>query len=198
MKELRLGNTTQLQISCSEDSKEPTTQTSTYRVAKLERNLTVLNLRLTLLGLAVKLLEIVLGVVIWVYETTSDLIFRQYFFAKLVTNTFLIYRWIKLYRQKEPSHLMNHISVVCMFFLAEASIVVNSFPKGSEFSFAFVVVSLILNLCVVVSTTVLILRYRNYARKAFKTQSPTLRSKKLLMVLPVDEDTQGEYMHFKN
>jgi hypothetical protein len=131
-----------------------------------------------------------------------QLLFTEYILLKSLCNVMFIKRWIYLIRNKEASHPMNSVCVMSMFVIVVLCMILSGPPSDSTMAVAYVLIVSVIDVGLLVASTICVSFMKKYTKKIFPTQElfdnyVTSLSIKLLKIFPIPVDMEGEYIHFK-
>lgn len=113
-----------------------------------------------------------------------------------------IKRWVYLLRNNEASHPMNSVCMMSMFAIVAVCMLMSEPPSDSTAGVQYLVITTMMDLALLVASGICIAILKRYTRKLFYSQElfdnyVTSLSIKLLKILPIPVDMEGEYIHFK-
>lgn len=131
-----------------------------------------------------------------------QLLVVEFIFFKCIISLLYIKRWVYLYKNKEASHPLNSICMMSMFALVAICMLMSQPPPDSSGGVMYVVVVTMIDILLLVVSAICIIIMKKHTKKLFYSQElfdnyVTSMSIKLLKILPIPVDMEGEYIHFK-
>ena len=131
-----------------------------------------------------------------------QLLCTQFIFFRIMISLMYVKRWVYLYKNKEASHPLNSICMMSMFALVAVCMLMSQPPPDSSGGVMFIIAVTMIDLVLLVTSAICIIIMKRYTSKLFYSQElfdnyVTSMSIKLLKILPIPVDMEGEYMHYK-
>jgi hypothetical protein len=142
-----------------------------YNIAMdIESKLKKMNTYLTFLSILNLLSQVIWIIYISASSRCKEDLYVKIFIPMIICYLYLGYKWISLWRTKEASHALNHVSIFLMILIIELSILANSYEKGCADCYYFVLYSFTMNLGMILGTIFSILIYKKYTFRIFNKQ----------------------------
>lgn len=185
----REDDETQVKINISQLNQSTDTH-AYYNIAmNIESKLKKRNTYLTFFSVLNLLSQVIWSIYISKTSKCKEDLYVKIFVPMIVCYLYLGYKWILLWRTKEASHALNHVSILVMILVIKLSILVNSYERECGDCYYFVLYSFIMNLGMILGTILSIYINKKYTFSIFNQYlrqtylSPT--AFKYLQYLPI-------------